>query len=53
MPANPRAATPQEALMTAVEVIELLATRGPAAAAGLIITKTLDERGATIRIDLP
>ncbi|WP_099024320.1 hypothetical protein [Mycolicibacterium palauense] len=53
MPANPRPRTPGESLTMLVGIIEQLALRGPGAANGLVLTKTLDERGATIRIDLP
>lgn len=53
MPANARPRTPEESLMMLVSIIEKLAERGPDATNGLTVTKTLDERGATIRLDLP
>ncbi|UXA19547.1 hypothetical protein [Mycobacterium sp. SMC-4] len=53
MPANPRPRTPQESLTMLVQIIELLAQRGPDAANGLTVVQTRDERGVTIRIDLP
>lgn len=48
-----RPATPQESLETFIGFVELFAARGPAAANGLTVTTTRDERGANIRIDLP
>ena len=53
MPANPKPRKPEESLMMLIGIIEKLAERGPDAANGLTVTKTLDARGATIRIDLP
>jgi hypothetical protein len=53
MPANSRPATPGESLAVLITLIEGLALRGPAAANGLTVVTTRDERGATIRIDLP
>lgn len=51
--ANPPKATPEQSLMMLIAIIDRLAQRGPDAANGLTITKSLDERGATVRIDLP
>ena len=53
MPANPRPRTPRESLAVLVGIIAKFAERGPDAANGLIMTQTPDERGVTIRIDLP
>ncbi|MGB0972848.1 MAG: hypothetical protein ACPGVG_18100 [Mycobacterium sp.] len=53
MPANPKPRSPEESLSMLVSIIGMLAQRGTDAANGLTIVQTPDERGVTIRIDLP
>lgn len=53
MPAHPRPRTPEESLAMLDQIITGLAARGSDASNGLVVTKTRDARGLTIRIDLP
>ncbi|MGE2733846.1 hypothetical protein [Mycolicibacterium vaccae] len=53
LPANPRPRSPEESLAMLAQIIDMLAQRGPGASNGLTVVQTPDERGLTIRIDLP
>ena len=53
MPANPRPRTPEESLDVLATIITGLAQRGADPANGLRVTTNRDDRGMTIRIDLP
>lgn len=53
IPANSRPRTPQESLAMLVGIIGMLAQRGADATNGLTVVQTPDERGVTVRIDLP